>query len=77
MSVERHPGLPVRVLFLALVAALLNIPPSPSTLRVYRNGEYTDYAGPRKADGIVSYMVKYVSCRGICNFEFLLINPCS
>ncbi|TBU32775.1 disulfide isomerase [Dichomitus squalens] len=28
------------------------------TLRVYRNGEYTDYAGPRKADGIISYMTK-------------------
>ncbi|KAI0921126.1 hypothetical protein AcW1_004792 [Taiwanofungus camphoratus] len=28
------------------------------TLRVYRNGDYTDYTGPRKADGIISYMVK-------------------
>ncbi|KAI0375634.1 protein disulfide isomerase [Pilatotrama ljubarskyi] len=28
------------------------------TLRVYRNGEYTDYTGPRKADGIISYMHK-------------------
>jgi len=28
------------------------------TLRVYRNGEYKDYTGPRQADGIVSYMVK-------------------
>ncbi|KAI0638183.1 protein disulfide isomerase [Trametes polyzona] len=28
------------------------------TLRVYRNGEYTDYSGPRKADGIISYMTK-------------------
>ncbi|TFK23265.1 disulfide isomerase [Coprinopsis marcescibilis] len=28
------------------------------TLKVYRNGEVTDYNGPRKADGIISYMVK-------------------
>ncbi|EMD40736.1 hypothetical protein CERSUDRAFT_111314 [Gelatoporia subvermispora B] len=28
------------------------------TLRVYRNGEYTDYTGPRKTDGIISYMTK-------------------
>jgi protein disulfide-isomerase A1 len=28
------------------------------TLKVFRNGTPTDYAGPRKADGIVSYMVK-------------------
>ncbi|TCD69677.1 protein disulfide-isomerase precursor [Steccherinum ochraceum] len=28
------------------------------TLRVYRNGEYSEYTGPRKADGIISYMVK-------------------
>ncbi|CAL1700698.1 unnamed protein product [Somion occarium] len=28
------------------------------TLRVYRNGEHTDYGGPRKADGIISYMIK-------------------
>ncbi|GBE79475.1 Protein disulfide-isomerase [Sparassis crispa] len=28
------------------------------TLRVYRNGEYSDYPGPRKADGIISYMIK-------------------
>ncbi|KAI0750800.1 protein disulfide isomerase [Daedaleopsis nitida] len=28
------------------------------TLRVYRNGEHTEYTGPRKADGIISYMVK-------------------
>lgn len=29
-----------------------------STLRVYRNGTPSDYTGPRKADGIVSYMTK-------------------
>jgi len=28
------------------------------TLRVYRNGEDSDYTGPRKADGIISYMIK-------------------
>ncbi|PCH41025.1 protein disulfide isomerase [Wolfiporia cocos MD-104 SS10] len=28
------------------------------TLRVYRHGDYTDYTGPRKADGIISYMTK-------------------
>ncbi|KAJ7507859.1 protein disulfide isomerase [Mycena galericulata] len=28
------------------------------TLKVYRNGTPTDYTGPRKADGIVSYMTK-------------------
>ncbi|KAF7332095.1 Protein disulfide isomerase [Mycena kentingensis (nom. inval.)] len=28
------------------------------TLRVYRYGQATDYTGPRKADGIVAYMVK-------------------
>ncbi|KAJ7590992.1 thioredoxin-like protein [Mycena floridula] len=28
------------------------------TLKVYRNGTPTDYSGPRKADGIISYMVK-------------------
>ena len=25
---------------------------------MYRNGEYTEYTGPRKADGIISYMTK-------------------
>lgn len=28
------------------------------TLKVYKKGESTDYTGPRKADGIISYMVK-------------------
>nr|BAH80467.1 putative protein disulfide isomerase [Lentinula edodes] len=28
------------------------------TLRVYKNGTPSDYQGPRKADGIISYMVK-------------------
>lgn len=28
------------------------------TLKVFRNGVPTDYSGPRKADGIVSYMNK-------------------
>ncbi|KAF8974519.1 disulfide isomerase [Flammula alnicola] len=28
------------------------------TMKVYRKGEPTDYSGPRKADGIISYMVK-------------------
>ncbi|KAG2156105.1 thioredoxin-like protein [Suillus clintonianus] len=28
------------------------------TLKVFRNGEPTDYSGPRKADGIISYMIK-------------------
>lgn len=28
------------------------------TLKVFRNGTPTDYTGPRKADGIVSYMIK-------------------
>jgi len=27
-------------------------------LKVFRNGTPQDYAGPRKADGIISYMVK-------------------
>ncbi|KAI0068755.1 protein disulfide isomerase [Artomyces pyxidatus] len=28
------------------------------TLKVFRSGQPTDYTGPRKADGIISYMVK-------------------
>ncbi|TFK55920.1 protein disulfide isomerase [Heliocybe sulcata] len=28
------------------------------TLKVFRNGEPSDYTGPRKADGIISYMTK-------------------
>ncbi|KIP03072.1 hypothetical protein PHLGIDRAFT_95218 [Phlebiopsis gigantea 11061_1 CR5-6] len=28
------------------------------TLRVYRNGEHTQYSGPRSAEGIISYMTK-------------------
>jgi protein disulfide-isomerase A1 len=28
------------------------------TLKLFRDGEPTDYSGPRKADGIVSYMIK-------------------
>jgi len=31
-----------------------------STLKVYRKGEAVDYKGPRKADGIISYMTKSV-----------------
>lgn len=30
------------------------------TLKVFRNGSPTDYAGTRKADGIISYMTKSV-----------------
>jgi protein disulfide-isomerase A1 len=33
-------------------------PPPFSTLKVYRNGTPADYTGPRKADGIIAYMVK-------------------
>ncbi len=29
-----------------------------STLKVFRDGEPIDYTGPRKADGIISYMIK-------------------
>lgn len=29
-----------------------------STLKVFRKGDPSDYAGTRKADGIVSYMKK-------------------
>jgi protein disulfide-isomerase A1 len=32
-----------------------------STLKVYKKGQPSDYTGQRKADGIISYMVKYVS----------------
>ncbi|THH32878.1 hypothetical protein EUX98_g1310 [Antrodiella citrinella] len=43
------------------------------TLRVYRNGEFSDYTGPRKADGIISYMTKQslpaVSGVTAANFE--------
>jgi protein disulfide-isomerase A1 len=28
------------------------------TLKVFRNGVPVDYSGPRKADGIISYMLK-------------------
>lgn len=28
------------------------------TLKVFRNGQHTEYGGPRKSDGIVSYMLK-------------------
>lgn len=28
------------------------------TLKVFRNGTHTEYSGPRKADGIISYMLK-------------------
>jgi len=28
------------------------------TLKVFRNGQPTDYTGPRQADGIISYMIK-------------------
>lgn len=30
------------------------------TLKVFRNGIPSDYTGPRKADGIISYMIKCV-----------------
>lgn len=33
-----------------------------STLKVFRDGVPADYTGPRKADGIISYMIKYVHC---------------
>jgi len=43
------------------------------TLKVFRNGEPSDYTGPRKTDGIVSYMVKQslpaVSDVTTANFE--------
>ena len=31
---------------------------APSTLKVFRKGEASEYAGTRKADGIISYMKK-------------------
>lgn len=36
------------------------------TLKVFRNGVPADYAGPRKADGIISYMVKWVMTNQRC-----------
>ncbi|KAI0005007.1 thioredoxin-like protein [Russula compacta] len=43
------------------------------TLKVFRNGEPGDYSGPRKADGIISYMIKQslpaVSQVTAANFE--------
>src|SRR5882762_7068085 len=30
------------------------------TLKVFRNGTPSEYTGPRKADGIISYMIKSV-----------------
>jgi protein disulfide-isomerase A1 len=33
----------------------------PSTLKVFRDGVSSEYTGPRKADGIISYMIKSVS----------------
>lgn len=29
-----------------------------STLKIFREGAASDYTGPRKADGIISYMLK-------------------
>ena len=29
-----------------------------STLKIFRDGEPTEYTGPRKTDGIISYMIK-------------------
>jgi protein disulfide-isomerase A1 len=29
-----------------------------SSLKIFRDGEPTDYTGPRKTDGIISYMIK-------------------
>jgi protein disulfide-isomerase A1 len=31
-----------------------------STLKIYKNGTPGEYTGPRKADGIISYMIKWV-----------------
>ena len=50
-------GYPCVIFFFLTVYALFTYC-GCSTLRVYRNGEFTDYAGPRKADGIISYMTK-------------------
>ena len=57
MLLQGHPGLPVSSsssLFHRNAAHTVGF----STLKVYRKGEAIDYSGPRKADGIVSYMVK-------------------
>lgn len=32
--------------------------PAHSTLKVFNAGVASDYTGPRKADGIISYMIK-------------------
>jgi len=35
------------------------------TLKVFRHGVPSEYNGPRKADGIISYMIKFVHF-GLC-----------
>lgn len=47
--------LPMDVQRLHLISTTLH-----STLKVFRKGEPSDYAGTREADGIVSYMKKSV-----------------
>ncbi|KAI0796674.1 protein disulfide isomerase [Abortiporus biennis] len=43
------------------------------TLRVYRDGEFSEYSGPRKADGIIAYMslpaVSTVTARNFTDFK--------
>lgn len=39
-------------------AITTNVNMTLRTLKVYRNGQSTEYNGPRNADGIVSYMIK-------------------
>ena len=58
ISVRKTVFRVTRMCFFFGISLPSNINMAPSTLKVYRKGEFTDYHGPRKADGIISYMVK-------------------
>ena len=67
MPVQWYSGLPVRTPALNPLCCSPGNKQSPhSTVRVYRNGEFTEYTGPRKADGIISYMIKCVTLLPTC-----------
>jgi len=45
------------------------------TLRVYRKGDYTEYTGPRKADGIIAYMTKCVDTYALSRTPLTIKSP--
>lgn len=64
-GIQGYPSVPPSLYWYSIPSHYLY-----STLKVYRNGTPAEYGGPRKADGIISYMVKYAASSFALSSQF-------